>query len=111
MKEMLEVVKASNIEELMGTTLPENIVNTAEEAALYESTLGKGMSESECLARMKDLETKNTIAKCFLGQGYNPTVALPGIVRNVLENPAWYTSNTPYQSKVAQGRMEALFYF
>lgn len=108
---MLATVEAENVEDLMATTLPDQIRNTPAEDKNYEEALGRGMSEAECLGKMKSLESQNKVAKCFIGQGYNPTVALPVIIRNVLENPAWYTSYTPYQSEVAQGRMEGLFFF
>lgn len=67
--------------------------------------------ENEALAELKSIMSKNTLHTNFLGMGYYGTIMPPVILRNVLENPAWYTPYTPYQSEVSQGRLEALLNF
>ncbi|VWX62775.1 glycine decarboxylase, PLP-dependent, subunit (protein P) of glycine cleavage complex [Burkholderiales bacterium 8X] len=68
-------------------------------------------SEAEALAELKALASKNKVARNFIGQGYYGTHTPGVILRNVLENPAWYTAYTPYQAEISQGRMEALLNF
>ncbi len=73
--------------------------------------LPAAVTEAEALAEMKALAAKNRVLKSFIGQGYHGT-HVPGVIlRNVLENPAWYTAYTPYQAEISQGRMEALVNF
>jgi glycine dehydrogenase len=68
-------------------------------------------SEAEALARIKEIAAKNRVLKSYIGQGYYGTIT-PGVVlRNILENPAWYTAYTPYQPEISQGRLEALLVF
>jgi len=69
------------------------------------------LSEAEALAELKAIAAKNKVAKSFIGQGYYGTQTPAVILRNVLENPAWYTAYTPYQAEISQGRMEALVNF
>ena len=69
------------------------------------------LSESEVLSKLKSIASKNKIFKNYLGHGYYGTIT-PGVIkRNILENPGWYTQYTPYQSELAQGRLEALLNF
>ncbi len=69
------------------------------------------VSEAQALAEMKALASKNKVLKSFIGQGYHGTHTPGVILRNILENPAWYTAYTPYQAEISQGRMEALVNF
>src|SRR5205814_1976426 len=73
--------------------------------------LGDGASETEALARLRELGDRNEVFTSLIGLGYYDTVTPPVILRNVLENPAWYTAYTPYQPEISQGRLEALLNF
>ncbi len=100
--EMLTVVKASSVDELIDQTVPANI-------RLKKSLqLPAAQSEYEFLKEFKKLMSKNKIYKSYIGTGYY-NCNTPGVIlRNILENPGWYTAYTPYQAEIAQGRMEAL---
>jgi glycine dehydrogenase len=102
---MLEKVGASSLEELINQTVPESIQS---KRAL---DLPKAKLESEFLADFKKLASKNKVFKSFIGLGYYDTIVPGVILRNVLENPGWYTAYTPYQAEIAQGRLEALINF
>ncbi|WP_026951829.1 aminomethyl-transferring glycine dehydrogenase [Algoriphagus mannitolivorans] len=103
--EMLEKIGASSLDELIGQTVPEAIQSKK------SLDLPKAKLESEFLADFKKLASKNKVFKSFIGMGYYDTI-VPGVVlRNVLENPGWYTAYTPYQAEIAQGRLEALINF
>ncbi len=69
------------------------------------------LSESEALAKIKALAERNTLTESLIGGGWNDTITPPVILRNMLENPAWYTSYTPYQPEISQGRLEMLLVF
>ncbi len=73
--------------------------------------LGEPMSEYDMLSTLRELADKNVIRKSYIGMGYYDTITPPVILRNVLENPGWYTQYTPYQAEIAQGRLEALLNF
>lgn len=102
---MLEAVGAKSLQDLTVQTVPENILL---EKAL---ALPEAMSEVEALAELKDLATQNNLYKSFIGMGYYGTITPNVILRNVLENPGWYTAYTPYQAEIAQGRLETLLTF
>src|SRR5213592_1306499 len=70
-----------------------------------------GQSEQAALAEIRALAAKNQVWRSYLGMGYHDCVTPPVILRNVLENPGWYTAYTPYQAEIAQGRLEALLNF
>lgn len=76
-----------------------------------ELKLPEALSEADALAKIKGIAAKNKVNKSYIGLGYYPTRLPNVIVRNVLENPGWYTAYTPYQSEIAQGRLEALLNF
>ncbi len=102
--EMLRVVGAASVDELMDQTLPSSI--RQEVPLAWEP-----MSEAELMAHMRGIAAKNKPMVQMIGQGYHGTHTPPAIQRNVLENPAWYTAYTPYQPEIAQGRLEALLNF
>src|SRR6478752_1675378 len=99
---MLKTVKAKSVDELIAQTVPAAI------RLKKPFNLPTAQSEYEFLNGFKKLVSKNKIYKSFIGTGYYNCIT-PGVVlRNVLENPGWYTAYTPYQAEIAQGRMEAL---
>ena len=103
--EMLKVVGAKSLDQLIDETLPGEIKLDK------ELDLSEPLTENEFLSRIRDLGRKNKVYKTYLGMGYHPTI-LPGVIqRNILENPGWYTAYTPYQAEIAQGRLEALLNF
>ena len=100
--EMLATIKASNLEQLISETVPDNI------SLKNELDLEPALSEYEYLAHIKKLSEKNKVFKSYIGLGYHEAIVPSVIQRNILENPAWYTAYTPYQAEIAQGRLEAL---
>ncbi len=100
--EMLAVVGVDSLDALMDRTVPAAIRNTDELA------LGEAHTEHQMLARLREIADLNTVAMSLIGQGYYDTHTPPVILRNILENPAWYTAYTPYQPEISQGRLEAL---
>jgi glycine dehydrogenase len=100
--EMLAHVGANSLEDLLTKVVPPSIVGSKPLA------LPPALSEVEALAELRDIANKNQVFKNFIGQGYVGTVTPGVILRNVLENPAWYTAYTPYQPEISQGRLEAL---
>jgi glycine dehydrogenase len=103
--EMLKVVGVESLEALAARTLPESI-NGANLSALPPPA-----TEAEAIAELRALSEKNRRVKSLIGLGYHGTHVPPVILRNVLENPGWYTAYTPYQAEIAQGRLEALLNF
>ena len=90
------------------------LIDAAVPAAIREHAplaLGGGVSESEALARLRELGARNEVFTSLIGLGYYDTITPLVILRNVLENPAWYTAYTPYQPEISQGRLEALVNF
>lgn len=105
LKEMLDVIGVSSIDELINQTVPASI-------RLQEPmSLSKPMSELEYLTHAHELARKNKVFRTYIGLGYHNTVLPSVIQRNILENPGWYTAYTPYQAEIAQGRLEALLNF
>ncbi|MHC1739417.1 MAG: aminomethyl-transferring glycine dehydrogenase [Ignavibacteriaceae bacterium] len=104
-KEMLSIIGADSVEELINQTIPEKI------RLKEELNISKSMSESEFLNYLRGVSKKNKIAKSYIGMGYNPSIMPPVIQRNILENPGWYTQYTPYQAEISQGRLEILLNF
>jgi glycine dehydrogenase len=102
---MLKVVGASSLEDLLKKVVPAAIHSQA------KLELPPALSETEVIAHLRALAEKNVIAKNFIGQGYYGTITPPVILRNILENPAWYTAYTPYQPEISQGRLEAIINF
>ncbi len=102
MADMLNVVNAASLDELIDQTIPEKIRQKD------PLDFGKPKSERELLYHMRRTASKNRVLTSLIGQGYHGTVTPPVILRNILENPAWYTAYTPYQPEISQGRLEAL---
>ncbi|WDM68679.1 aminomethyl-transferring glycine dehydrogenase [Xanthomonas cucurbitae] len=103
--QMLEVVGHASLDALTDAIVPGNIKSPAALA------LPEAITEEEALAKIRTIASKNQVQRTFIGQGYYGTHTPKVILRNILENPAWYTAYTPYQAEISQGRMEALINF
>ena len=103
--EMLKSIGVSSIASLIDKTIPANIRLNS------ELDIAEAMSEAEYLQHITQLGNKNKVLKSFIGLGYYETIVPSVILRNVLENPGWYTAYTPYQAEISQGRLEALLNF
>ena len=103
--QMLRVVGHDSLETLTDAIVPASIKSTAPLA------LPEAITEVEALAKIRAIAVKNQVFRSFIGQGYYGTHTPNVILRNILENPAWYTAYTPYQAEISQGRMEALINF
>lgn len=103
--EMLEVVGVNSIDELIEQTVPATI------RLKQPLNLPAAKSETEYLGALKQTSLLNKVFKSFIGQGYYDTITPGVILRNVFENPGWYTQYTPYQAEIAQGRLQALLNF
>lgn len=99
---MLTTIGVSDVEELMEKTIPNAI------RLKQPLNLPPAQSEQEFLAALQQTAAKNSIAKSYIGMGYYGTHTPTVILRNILENPGWYTQYTPYQAEIAQGRLESL---
>ncbi|MBO9681942.1 MAG: aminomethyl-transferring glycine dehydrogenase [Flavisolibacter sp.] len=101
-KEMLKIIGVNSLDELIDRTVPAGIRMS------HDLNLSPAMSEAEYLSHIKDVSLKNKIFKNYIGQGYYDTITPSVILRNIFENPAWYTQYTPYQAEISQGRLESL---
>lgn len=108
---MVKVIKVDSVETLIKETVPANILLKPESVQEQIKTLGEPISESTALSYLKEIAQKNKLNKNYIGSGYNPVIVPPVVLRNVLENPSWYTSYTPYQAEISQGRLESLLNF
>jgi glycine dehydrogenase len=104
-REMLEALGCSSLEDLMASVVPANLLDRE------GAQLPPALSEAECLAELSRMAGANSAWRSFLGLGYQAPVTPTVILRNVLENPGWYTQYTPYQAEISQGRLEALLNF
>ena len=104
---MLGALGETNLLDFISKVVPENIALTEKIA----NTLPAAASEVAAIAELRELADENVVAKSLIGQGYFGTITPPVILRNVLENPSWYTAYTPYQPEISQGRLEAIFAF
>ena len=102
---MLSVLGAASRRALMDAIIPPSIARSSAMA------IPAPVTEAEALKQLKAIASKNKVLKSFIGQGYYGTHTPGVILRNILENPAWYTAYTPYQAEISQGRMEALINF
>ncbi|WP_345097227.1 aminomethyl-transferring glycine dehydrogenase [Bartonella acomydis] len=104
-QKMLDVLEIDSIDTLISQAVPHSI------HLRCSLNLPKAASESHALDELSKIMGKNQVHKSFIGQGYHGTSIPPVILRNLFENPAWYTAYTPYQAEISQGRLELLFYF
>lgn len=102
---MLDKIGIKSLDELIDKTIPESI------KFKEPLDLPEGMSEYDYLKYIRKIAAKNKVFKSYIGMGYYGTILPPVIQRNILENPGWYTSYTPYQAEISQGRLEALLIF
>jgi glycine dehydrogenase len=102
---MLSIVGAASRRALIDAVVPRSILRP------QPMTLPAPATEAQALGELAAIAAKNKVLKSFIGQGYHGTLTPGVILRNVLENPAWYTAYTPYQAEISQGRMEALVNF
>jgi glycine dehydrogenase len=102
---MLQTIGVSNLNDLIDQTVPENIRMTG------ELDLPEAMTESDYLAYTAEVAGKNKVNKCYIGMGYYPVLTPNPILRNLFQNPGWYTQYTPYQAEISQGRLESLLNF
>jgi len=103
--EMLNVIGVSSLDQLIDETVPAGIRMSK------ELNLPEALTENEYLTMLRSIASKNKIFKTYIGQGYYGTITPTVILRNIFQNPGWYTQYTPYQAEIAQGRLEALLNF
>ncbi len=110
---MLSVMGLSSLDQLVEQTIPASILIKEHylENPSASRPLPESKAESLALANLRKIAGKNQLLKTYIGCGYNPTIMPSVITRNVTENPAWYTSYTPYQAEISQGRLEALLHY
>src|SRR6056297_2044374 len=102
---MAKKIGVSGLDELIKKAVPSSIMLDK------PMPLAKGISEFEYLKKLKAIASKNKLYKTYIGMGFYDTITPSVILRNILENPSWYTSYTPYQAEISQGRLEALLNF
>ena len=102
LKDLLAEIKANSISDLISQTIPAKLINPK------PLGIGEAMTEQEYLGHIKDIGKKNKPFKTYIGMGYYDTVTPSVILRNIFENPGWYTQYTPYQAEISQGRLESL---
>ena len=102
---MLQTIGVDSLETLINQTVPEQIRLKA------PLNLPEAKSEVDFLSDFKELSKKNKIFKSYIGTGYYDNITPNVVLRNILENPSWYTAYTPYQAEIAQGRLEMLLNF
>jgi glycine dehydrogenase len=103
--EMIRIIGVNSVDELIDQTIPASIMRKG------SMNLPAPLNEFEYLNRMRQVASKNKVFNSFIGQGYYNCIVPSVILRNILENPGWYTAYTPYQAEIAQGRLEALINF
>jgi glycine dehydrogenase len=110
---MLAVIGVDSLDDLAAKAVPTGILDKLTDTgdAPGLDRLPPAASEAEALAELRALADSNTVAVSMIGQGYYDTLTPPVLLRNIMENPAWYTAYTPYQPEISQGRLEALLNF
>ncbi len=104
-KEMLAVIGSKSLDSLMSETIPDGI------RIDKSMDIPEGVSEAQYLKELRQSAANNQVFKSYIGLGYYDCIVPGVILRNILENPSWYTAYTPYQAEIAQGRLEALLNF
>jgi glycine cleavage system P protein (glycine dehydrogenase) len=104
-KVMLKTIGLSSLDELIARTIPSSIRTNS------ELEIPAAISEAELLTQLKEISLRNKTFRTYIGQGYYDTIVPSVILRNILENPGWYTQYTPYQAEISQGRLESLLNF
>ena len=104
---MLAELGYSTLSDFLADVVPSNIAMSEK----LDTHLPAPLNEVDTIAALRELANKNQLFRSVIGTGYYSTITPPVVVRNVLENPAWYTAYTPYQPEISQGRLEALFAF
>ena len=104
---MLRELGHTSLDDLISQVVPENIVISKK----LMDTLPAGISEVQAIAKLREYASENSVMRSYIGTGYYGTITPPVVLRNILENPAWYTAYTPYQPEISQGRLEAIFAF
>ncbi len=104
-KVMLDTIGVNSMEDLIARTVPQSIRMD------HKLRIPEAISEAEYLTELKEISQKNQLCKNYIGQGYYDTHTPSVILRNVFENPGWYTQYTPYQAEISQGRLENLLNF
>ena len=104
-RQMLELLGYDSLEDLAEATVPAAI------RMKKPLAIGEPRGEHELLVELKEMASKNKVMRSLIGMGYYDTITPPVILRNIMENPGWYTQYTPYQAEIAQGRLEALINF
>ena len=102
---MLETIGYDSLDSLADQTVPSSIQLSR------PLELPQALTEAELISRLRDIASKNRVFRSYLGMGYSDTLVPGVILRNIMENPGWYTQYTPYQAEIAQGRLEALLNF
>ena len=102
---MLNKIGVKSLDELIEKTVPDCI------RLNKDTSIGEGLDEYEYTRYLQRIASKNKIFRSYMGMGYYETLTPSVIQRNILENPSWYTSYTPYQAEISQGRLEALLNF
>lgn len=102
---MLAALELKSVDELIQQTVPARILNPK------GLDLGEPMTENTMLDQARSYANQNQVFKSFIGMGYHGTHTPTVVLRNVMENPGWYTAYTPYQAEISQGRLEALLNF
>ncbi len=110
---ILGVIGVTSLDELAAKALPAGILDTPDDRGRAPGleSLPAPAGEHQALAELRAMAQANTVAVSMIGQGYYDTLTPPVLLRNILENPAWYTAYTPYQPEISQGRLEALLNF
>ena len=103
--DMLDGLGLDSLDALMDQALPGAIRGE------FPDTFAGARTEQDVLSELAELASRNIVAKSMIGMGYYDTYTPPVILRNLLENPGWYTAYTPYQPEISQGRLEALLMF
>src|ERR1700759_502780 len=102
---MLKTIGVDTLDELIDRTIPASI------RSKKPLNIPGAISEYEYLTTLRQIATQNKVFKSYIGQGYYGTIVPSVILRNVFENPGWYTQYTPYQAEISQGRLESLLNF